>query len=485
MFEQLQRAQLRTQKLQEMIVSSVSVSDMEARSFYDFHNTSRKVDYIQVDPAEFSDISVTPEQIQAHYEENKARYQSQPKRKAAYIQYSPRDYLDQVTITKEQITGYYDQHPEEFEIPEQVEASHILIQVDDTADETAVETAKNQAMAVYERAVKGEDFAELAKETSQGPSKEDGGYLGKFDRDSMIPAFADAAFAMQPGEISEPVKTQFGWHVIKVMDRIDAHKKSLDEVAEDIKIRLKQEEMQQQAYYKAEDAFDAVIDGDPLEQVGLMTQKEVRTTDAFDAQGNGLELNNAPGFAQAAFEIQPQQISDIRQIGDDYFLIKVTETIEPVQLPLEAVADQITQELEGKFRVTAAETRAKELIEAAKTAGNLEKTALGNNRTVSTTDWFTRNGPVQEVGRSEAFINAAFSLTPENPLHPDVLQTDQGFFIIAYNDQKSPEENEIQENLTDIKSQLLQAKQGQYFQAWINELREKSDIEINSRLIDG
>jgi peptidyl-prolyl cis-trans isomerase D len=485
MFEQLQRAQLRTQKLQDMIVSAVSVSDMEARSFYDFHNTSRKVDYIQVDPADISDISVTPEQIQAHYEENKARYQSEPKRKAAFIRYSPRDYQDQVTITQEQITGYYEQHAEEFEIPEQVEASHILIQVDETADETAVETAKNQAMAVYERAVKGEDFAELAKETSQGPSKEDGGYLGKFDRNSMIPSFSEAAFAMQPGEISEPVKTRFGWHVIKVMDRFDAHTKSLDEVAEDIKTRLKQEEMQQLAYYRAEDAFDAVIDGDTLEQVGLMTQKEVRTTDAFDAQGNGLELDNPPGFARAAFEIQPQQISDIRQIGDDYFLIKVTETIEPVQLPLEAVTDQITQELENKFRVTAAETRAKELLEAAKTAGNLEKTALENNRTVSSTDWFTRNETVQEVGRSEAFINAAFQLTPENPLHPDVLQTDQGFFIIAYNDQKAPEENEAQENLADIKSQLLQAKQGQYFQAWINELKEKSDIEINSRLIDG
>ena len=485
MFEQRQRAQIRTQKLQDMIVSTVSVSDMEARSFYDFHNTSRKVDYIKVDPAEFSDIPVTSELIQAHYEENKARYQSEPKRKAAFIQYSPQDYQDQVTITKEQITGYYDAHPEEFEIPEQVEAGHILIQVDDTADETAVETAKNQAMAVYERAVKGEDFAELARETSQGPSREDGGYLGKFDRKSMIPLFSDAAFALQPGEISQPVKTRFGWHVIKVMNRFNAHTKSLDEVAEDIKTQLTQEEMQQLAYYKAEDAFDAVIDGDTLEQVGLMTQKQVRTTDAFDAQGNGLELDNAPGFARAAFEIQAQQISDIRQIGDDYFLIKVIETIEPVQLSLEAVTDQITQELDDKFRVAAAETRAKELLEAAKIAGNLEKTARENKLTVSTTDWFTRNDSIQEVGRSQAFTRAAFSLTPERPLHSDVLQTSQGFFIIAYKDRKAPEESEIQENITEIKSQLLQAKQGQYFQAWINELKEKSDIEINSRLING
>ncbi len=485
MFEQLQRTQLRTQKLQDMIVGAVSVSDMEARSFYDFHNTSMKIDYMKIDPADFSEISVTSEQVQAHYEENKDRYQSEPRRKAAFIRYSSKDFQDQVTISKEQVTAYYDQHPEEFDIPEQVEAGHILIQVDDTADELAVETARKEALAVYERAVKGADFAELARETSQGPSREDGGYLGKFDRNSMVQPFADAAFALQPGEISEPVRTRFGWHVIQVMNRFEAQTKPLDQVAEDIETRLKQEEMQQLAYYRAEDAFDAVIDGDTLEQVGLMTQKEVRVTNPFDVNGNGLELDNAPGFAQAAFEIQPRQISDIRQIGEDYFLIEVKETIEPVQLPLEAVTDEIKEELAGKFRDAAAENRAQSLLESAKNTGNIEKTARENNLALSTTDWFTRNETIQEIGGSDAVKNAAFTLTSEHPVHSDVLQTNQGFFIIAYKDRKTPEEDEIQENLSEIKSQVLQAKQGQYFQAWINELKEKSQIEINSQFIDG
>jgi len=478
MFEQRQREQLKKHKLQEMVLSAVSVSDLEADSFYVFYNTEVKVDYVKVDPADVSGVTVTPEQIQSHYEKNKDRYQSDPKRKTAFIRYSPQDFQDQVSIGPDQVTAYYEAHPEEFETPEQVEASHILIPVDDTADEQAVETARQKALAVFQRAEEGEDFAKLAKETSQGPSAEDGGYLGKFDRNSMIQPFSDVAFTLKPGQVSEPVRTRFGWHVIKVANRFDAQVKTLDQVAEEIEIRLKQEEMQQLAYYKAEDAFDAVIDGDTLEQVALLTEKNVETTDAFDQNGTGLDLAPAFEFAQAAFDLQPRQISDIRQIGNDYFLIEVTETIDPAQLPLEAVSDRISGELEEEFRQARAKTRAENLLEAVKKEGKIAQTALETDLTVSTTDWFTRNDTVQEIGRSDALIRAAFALTPKQPVHPEVLQTNQGFFIIAYHDRQIPEPDEIRENLTEIKTQLLQAKQGQYFQAWIDELKEKSQIDV-------
>ena len=478
MFEQRQREQLKKHKLQDMVLSAVSVSDLEADSFYVFYNTEVKVDYIKVDPADVSGVTVTPEQIQSHYEKNKDRYQSDPKRKTAFIRYSPQDFQDQVSIGPDQVTAYYETHPEEFETPEQVEASHILIPVDDTADEQAVETARQKALAVFQRAEEGEDFAKLAKETSQGPSAEDGGYLGKFDRNSMIQPFSDVAFTLKPGQVSEPVRTRFGWHVIKVANRFDAQVKTLDQVAEAIETRLKQEEMQQLAYYKAEDAFDAVIDGDTLEQVALLTEKNVETTDAFDQNGTGLDLAPAFEFAQAAFDLQPRQISDIRQIGNDYFLIEVTETIDPAQLPLEAVSDRISGELEEEFRQARAKTRAENLLEAVKKEGKIAQTTLETDLTVSTTDWFTRNDTVQEIGRSDALIRAAFALTPKQPVHPEVLQTNQGFFIIAYHDRQIPEPDEIRENLTEIKTQLLQAKQGQYFQAWIDELKEKSQIDV-------
>ena len=484
MFEQLQRNALKQQKIQDMVLGSVFVSDLEAERFYLYQNTQMAVHYLKVDPAEFTDITPAPEQIQEHYQKNMEQYQSEPKRKAVYLQFSPRDYRSQVTITQAQVQDYYQQHPEEFKIPEKVEARHILIKVDDTADEQAVQTAEKKARAVYQRAVSGADFAELAKETSEGPSSQDGGYLGIFDKSSMIKPFADKAFSMKPGEISEPVRTQFGWHVIKVENRFDAQVKSMEQAAEQIKARLAEQEMQNMAYYKAGEAFDGVIDGDTLEQIALLTEKQVRSTDVFDQNGNGLDMEQAADFAGAAFSLEEQQISDVKQIGNAYFLIKVVETIDPVQLPLDKVQESIIDTLGQKLRRTAAQKKAQEQLAAAQSAENLAAVAQKNNMTLSSTEMFARNDSIQKVGRSAEFTSAAFDLTPENPLFPEVLETDQGFFIIAFKEKQVPTSDEIRQNLAGIRQQLLQTKQGQYYQAWINELKENSKIEIDPQFIN-
>jgi peptidyl-prolyl cis-trans isomerase D len=484
MFEQLQRDGLKQQKIQDMVLGSVFVSDLEAERFYLHQNTRVAVQYLKVDPAEFTDITPAPEQIRDHYQKNMDQYQSEPKRKAVYLQFSPRDYRSQVTITRGQVQDYYEQHPEEFKIPEKVEARHILIKVDDTADEKVVETAEKTARAVYQRAVSGEDFAELAKETSEGPSSEDGGYLGIFEKGSMIKPFADKAFSMKPGEISEPVRTRFGWHVIKVMNRFDPQVKSVEQAAEQIKTRLAEQEMQNMAYYKAGEAFDAVIDGDTLEQIALLTEKQVKTTDVFDQNGNGLDMEQAAGFADAAFALEEQQISDVKEIGNAYFLIKVVETIDPVQLSLEMAQDAIIDTLGQKLRRAAAEKKAQELLAAAQSAENLGVVAQKNNITLSSTGLFARNDSVQGVGRSSDFTDAAFDLTPKNPLCPNVLETDQGFFVVAFKEKQVPTSDEINQNLAGIRQQLLQTKQGQYYQAWINELKENSKIEIDPQFIN-
>ncbi|MFO7912179.1 MAG: SurA N-terminal domain-containing protein [Desulfotignum sp.] len=484
MFEQLQRDALKQQKIQDMVLGSVFVSDLEAERFYLHQNTRVAVHYLKVDPAEFTDITPGPEQIQDHYQNNMDQYRSEPKRKAVYLQFSPRDYRSQVTVTRAQVQDYYEQHPEEFKIPEKVEARHILIKVDDTADDQAVETAEKKALAVYQRAVSGEDFAELAKETSEGPSSEDGGYLGKFDKDSMIKPFADKAFSMKPGEISEPVRTRFGWHVIKVMNRFEAQVKSVEQATEQIETRLAEQETQNMAYYKAGEAFDAVIDGDTLEQIALLTEKQVRTTDVFDQNGNGLDMEQAADFAGAAFTLEENQISDVKEIGNAYFLIKVVETIDPVQLPLEMVQESVIDTLGQKMRRAAAEKKAQELLATAQSAENLETVAQKNKMTLSSTGLFARNDSIQGVGRSAAFTSAAFDLTPENPICSKVLETDQGFFIIAFKEKEVPTSDEINQNLADMRQQLLQTKQGEYYQAWINELKENSKIEIDPQFIN-
>ena len=283
---------------------------------------------------------------------NSENYKSDLKIQTEYLEFSPEDYKDDISITDVMIKDYYQEHRQEFKIPQTVEARHILIKVQEDATQEKVDSGQKQAQDIYDMAVDGKDFQELAKKYSQGPSKESGGYLGKFEKNAMVKPFADKVFSMETGEISEPVRTMFGWHIIKLVDRFDASTKTLEQVSKKIREEIETLEMQNLAYYKAGEAFDSVIDGDDFEQVALIAGKKILTSNEFSVNGKGLDLeNNANAeFARTAFELPLDVISDIKQFGDSYYLIKTIKRVDPVILEFDLVKERVIDELRAKLQ---------------------------------------------------------------------------------------------------------------------------------------
>jgi peptidyl-prolyl cis-trans isomerase C len=146
-----------------------------------------------------------------------------------------------IQVSDEDVALFYADHPEMFKNDAQVHARHIITAAGADADADTVAKARAKAETARERALAGEDFAELARELSEGPSAPKGGDLGFFSRDQMVPAFADAAFALEPGQISEVVRTGFGFHVIKVEEKRPAGTLPLDEVSDDLQTLLVQQ----------------------------------------------------------------------------------------------------------------------------------------------------------------------------------------------------------------------------------------------------
>lgn len=147
----------------------------------------------------------------------------------------------------EEARAFYDENREEsFTMPEQVHVKHVLIAVEQGSDDAVWQEAKKRADAVRADAVKDDaDFEELARTRSEGPSAEQGGDLGFVPRGKTVPEFENAAFDLKPGEISEPVKSPFGWHVIKLIERKDAEAVDYDEIAERLKLQLKGERIKE------------------------------------------------------------------------------------------------------------------------------------------------------------------------------------------------------------------------------------------------
>jgi len=148
-------------------------------------------------------------------------------------------------VTEDEVKTYYKENINEFKQPELVRASHILVRVEEGAEEAVVEAKKKIAEDLLAAAKKGEDFGKLAKEHSEDPSaKENSGDLNYFPRERMVPEFAEAAFSARKDSIVGPVRTQFGWHVIKVTDKKEAQTLPLEQVKKDIEDYLKQGKQQ-------------------------------------------------------------------------------------------------------------------------------------------------------------------------------------------------------------------------------------------------
>ena len=169
---------------------------------------------------------------------------SQFKRGMAIQQFIDKQFVQKITVSDKDSKAYYDSHPDLFKQPEQVRARHILIKVDPGGDESQKVEARKKMEKIQGRVQKGEDFAALAKEFSEGPSSAKGGDLGYFGRGQMVKPFEEAAFTLRPGEVSDIVETKFGYHLIKVMDKKPETTVAYEDIKDKLERHLRQEKVQ-------------------------------------------------------------------------------------------------------------------------------------------------------------------------------------------------------------------------------------------------
>ena len=177
---------------------------------------------------------------------SEAAITSQLKQNMAIKEFIDKEFVQKITIPDKESKAYYESNPDLFKQPEQVQASHILIKVDSKADDAQKTEARNKIDKIQKKLQKGEDFAALAKEFSQCPSNAKGGDLGYFRRGQMVPAFEQTAFALKPGTISDIVETNFGYHLIKVIDKKSGSTIPYNDVKEKLEQNLKQKKIKEE-----------------------------------------------------------------------------------------------------------------------------------------------------------------------------------------------------------------------------------------------
>src|ERR1700676_5480305 len=308
-FEGLEKDFILVRKLRALVSSSAFVGDNEVRNEFNRRNTKVKFEYAVITQADIlKGLHPTDEELKAFYERNKATYNNSipEKRQIKYVVVDSAKIATATNVTDQDLQAYYNQHRDQYRVPEQVKVSHILIKTplagtDGKVDEKGVAEAQKRAEDLLKQLKAGAKFEDLAKKNSEEPgSAKEGGSLGWIGKRRTVPEFEKAAFSLPKGQISDLVKSSYGFHIIRVDDRQDAHMKTLDEVKDQIEPVLKQQKAQQIAQKLADDFFQQAK-SQGSDAAGAAKGVPVATSDFFSRKDVVPGLGPAPQLLDAVF----------------------------------------------------------------------------------------------------------------------------------------------------------------------------------------
>jgi peptidyl-prolyl cis-trans isomerase D len=477
-FEEQQREALIINKLQNFISGNIKVSELEALQWYKYNNTEVDLDYVLLEPGQFKNIEPTTDEIHDFFDQHKENYKTDPEVKVRYLDLKPEDFAAKVTVTEEDIQDYYESNREKFKNPKTVQARHILIKVAQNAKPEEVESAHQRAEDVLKLAREGQDFAALARQYSEGPTKTKGGDLGTFRREAMVKPFADKAFSMKAGDISDPVRTRFGWHIIKVEKINPAKTLSLDEARKDIEKTLKTERSKNLAYDEAESVYDAVFEGQKLTDIARQRNLKIRTTKLFPQKRPPKKIKDAARFASVAFGLPVDEVSDVQEFTDGYYLIEVVEKV-PSKIPeLKAVEASVKKDVIKEKQDAKALSEANRFLAELKKGQPFSTVCQKFKLAPKKTGFFKRNDSIPTIGQEAEIASTAFKLSDHDPLPGEPLKGQKGYYVISFRERKEPELNGFEKEKAALEDRLRQQKTFKTMEAWLKRIKSESQISI-------
>lgn len=477
-FESNQRDSLLVGKLARLVTDTVKVSETEAESWYQWNHAAARFDFVTVDADRAKNISVTADDVAQYFERAKQAYQIPPEVQVRYVRFEPEAYGSQVQVSPEEIRAYYEANLDRFVIAPTVEASHILIRVPEDADPAAVEKARERLQAILKQAHEGQDFAQLAKQYSEDEGTKDrGGALGAFAKEAMVPPFGEVAFATPPGQISEPVRTRFGWHLIQVAKHNEGRTRSLEEARDEIQNQIKAERSRNLAYDEAEALYDAASLTNDLAAAAASRRHEVHTTEFFGRSGPVKGIAQGAAFAQAAFQLSPGSVSEIQEFGDGYYLLQTVES-RPARIPeLAAVEARVRQDLIRERQREQARKDAQALLDELKSGVAWEQAVKKLGLAPHTADFLKRNDPIPGLGPEPEMLRVAFERSESSPLPPEPIPTAKGYAVVRFGERRLPDMAGFEQERHQIVERLLQQKKFKAWEAWMRQLRDRSQVD--------
>ena len=479
-FEQSMRDGLLRERLERLVTDAVAVSPAEAEREFRRRTEQVKAEYVLVDKTPFlATASATDDEVQKRFEADRQAYRIPEQRAVQYVSLDDAALSNRVAVTDGEIESYYNDHRDEFKQPEEVCASHILIKVKGTPESEGHPDAeaRKAAEAVLAQAKAGADFAGLAKKSSEDKgSSANGGDLGCFGRGHMLPAFENAAFSLKPGEISELVKTDFGYHVIKLASRRDETVPALSQV----KDRIRHDLLTQRARALVEEKMTAVSAalrrGRGLEEAAREQGLVVKKSEPFARGDNPPPALSSPVLAARVFELKPGQVEPEPFATPGGYAFVALADVRQARVPeLKEVQAKVKADLLDEKALQAARARAAAVRARAEKDGlETAASAMGLVRK-ETAGLVGRGQPLGDLGTGAALEDAAFAL-PQGALS-DPVRAAAGYAVLRVLEKKPFDPAAFEGQKATIVAGLKDQRRQQLFRAYLAQARQRYPVE--------
>ncbi|MGB0037000.1 MAG: peptidyl-prolyl cis-trans isomerase, partial [Candidatus Acidiferrales bacterium] len=479
-FETFLRNEMLRDKFHQLVTDGITVSSDEIQQEFRRRNEKVQIEFALVRPAELaSTIHPTDAELTAYFAKNSSHYQVPEKRSTRYAMLDLAKLRARTQVSGEALRAYYNAHMDQYKVENRVHVEHILFKTIGKTDAEVAEI-RQKAEDVLKKAKHGGNFEDLAKKYSEDDAtKPKGGDLGWIIEKQTVPEFQQAAFNLPKGAISDLVKTQYGFHIIKVIDHETAHTKTLEEVRSSIEPILLDEKVTAQASTIANQMASTVRQSNrqPIDDLAKKFNLELGETPpapATDPIGN---LGNSPDLHQAVSQLRAGELSAPLQIPQGYVILTVKDIQTAHQGTLAEVRDRVLGDYQQDKSLELAHARAEEFAKRVQAGEAFDKVAKSLELTAKTPEAFSRTGSIPDVGSAKE-LESAFSMAPGQVSHATQVGGNWLIYRVISHEAASPED--LAKQSAEIEQQLLQAKQTIAFEAFHDALENR--LKANGKL---
>jgi len=479
-YEVAVRRQVLQNKLRYLLEDSVSVTEAEMQDAYRQQNEKAAFDYLVLDASKLPSAQPSQSAIESFYQAHLADYQSGEGRSGRYVLFSVKDIAAGIDVPESEIRSQFLQDQKTlYSTPEKRRASHILIKLSSDASPAQVKAAEAKIQVALKRVRSGEDFAKVAKEVSEDSTASSGGDLNYFTHDQMVREFADATWALKVGEISQPVRSPFGLHVILLTDVQAARELTLEEARPQIVASLKEARARDEAQRRAAEFSTklkaAGVDFAKAAGDSAVVPKEFKGIHPGDSFA---DLGLQPALTAGLFALKPGEAGNPVPVGAGVVVVQFSESTPGAALPLDKVRERVAADVLRQMRVDAA----RKMFDAAGGGSDLALTAKRLKIELKKTGPVPQTGPAGDLGSDPKVLTQIFSLKVGETSPPEALPSGS-VALVKMVDRPDPMQGYAAQKAS-LRNSLLSAKKDRLFRAYVDRLRAEHPAEINTALVE-